>query len=230
MENTKRSKALPSKYFMVAFMVFILFMISHLCAYTQNEAGSSHAVYPVFGVGFGFFGPGDVNDYIEEDLGSYAIEYGTKKIFAYYELHAGLTFRTSKIDFTALFEFAMAPKLILVTGSDDNISYFFNRLSPGTIFNYYIPVGSGRNNMFIGGGVHYHFMRVEDFKSGNVGFRIQAGVDLTFGRFNLQPYGAFQYAKAQDKNSSMYYESFELNYTGGQIGVFLSFHGPVGNK
>lgn len=60
--------------------------------------------------------------------------------------------------------------------------------------------------------------------------RIHAGLDLQFGNFNLQPYGAFQYVKAKDKNSSMYNEDFILNYTGRQIGVFLSFHRSVENK
>ncbi|MBN2814455.1 MAG: hypothetical protein JXQ80_10285, partial [Bacteroidales bacterium] len=78
--------------------------------------------------------------------------------------------------------------------------------------------------LFVGGGVQYQFMSFEDFQASAPGFRAQVGYSMQFGNFNLQPYGAFRYAKATDSGDLT---DFELNYTGFQIGVILSFHPAV---
>jgi len=190
----------------------------------QNSNTKNFAVYPGFGLGFGFFYPKDVNEYIENDLPTMDYEIGFSDIIMYFEGHASLTFKIKWIDITSLVEYAIAPKYIAVTGSSEgDYFYAFTRLSPGILTNFYFPIGSGKHALYAGGGVQYHFMKFEEYKGNNIGFRLNAGISLQFRKFNLQPFIAFNIANAKDEES----ESFDLNYTGGQIGVNLSFHHPV---
>jgi hypothetical protein len=190
------------------------------CSFAQAQ--SSVDIYPAFGLGFGFFYPGDVNAYLEDYYSTYAQEYGTFDMFMYFELHAALALKIKRIEVSGLFEFAFAPKYVVVTGGDNN-TFFFNRVSPGLTAYYFIPIGSGRHAIILGGGFQYHFMKFEDYKGSAPGFRIQGGINLVFGKFNLQPYGAFVYASAKDTGTPGQ-DDFGLNYTGGQVGVNLSFH------
>ena len=199
---------------------------SQLCA--QENDGRTGIVYPAFGIGIGFFYPGDVNDYIEASLpAGYVMEYGFNDLIMNITLQGGVTFRMKQFDISGLFEYALAPKYIMVTNGDD-YPFFFHRFSPGIAANYYVPVGTGRHAFMVGGGINYSFMKFEQFTGSSPGFRIQAGFSLQFGHFNLQPYGAFSYAKATDNETD--WGDFTLNYTGGQIGVNLSFHPSVNYK
>lgn len=202
--------------------------------HSQESASGSFAVHPTFGLGFGFFYPKDVNkeiDYIIDE-GGYLIETGTKNIFMFYDLHAGLSFRIKRFDFSALFEYDIAPKWIFATGGDD-LSFYFSRLAPGFLANFYIPVGSGKHAFFLGGGVNYSIIKFKEkigseennLEGSTVGFKAQLGFSLQFGKFNLQPFAAFNYAKATTKDWQ-----YSLDYTNGQIGVNFSFHRPINYK
>jgi len=72
-------------------------------------------------------------------------------------------------------------------------------------------------------------MKFEEFSASSPGFRLQAGFSLQFGTFNLQPFGAFNYASATDTDNQDW-EDFNLNYTNGQIGVNFSFHPKINFK
>lgn len=195
----------------------------------SQESSPDHAVYPTFGFGIGFFYPRDVNDYIESSLPSgYVTEYGFTELIMYLDLHAGVTFRMKQFDISGMVEYDIAPKLVMITNGDD-LSFMYNRFAPGISANYYIPVASGRHAFFIGGGVNYSFMKLEDFKASSPGLRLQAGFSLQLNKFNLQPFGAFNYAGATD-SSDPEWEDFRMNYTSGQIGVNLSFHQRMNYK
>jgi hypothetical protein len=206
--------------------LFIAFIL--LSCQVMKSQESSLKVYPHFGLAFGFFNPSDVNDYIEGSLGEYLTEYGTENIFMYYEVQGGITFRLKKIDFSGFLEYAFAPKWIVVTNGE-NTTFNFSRVSPGINANVYLPMGSGKHAFLIGAGVQYHIMQFEEFSASDPGFRMQAGVSLQFGKFNLQPYLGFKYANATDDTEEMW-EDFNMNYTGGQIGIIMSFHPPVNYK
>jgi hypothetical protein len=211
-------------YSLAIFFVLSLFIAS-LNAQSANT--TNFAVYPGFGIGFGFFYPKDVNNYIENDLPTLDYQIGFSEIIMYFEGHASLTFKIKWIDITTLIEYAIAPKYISVTGSSEgDYFYTFGRFSPGILTNFYFPIGSGKHALYAGGGVQYHFMKFEEYKGKNIGFRLNAGISLQFKKFNLQPFLAFNIANAKDEEI----ESFDLNYTGGQIGVNLSFHRPVAYK
>jgi hypothetical protein len=197
---------------------------------SQESTEKPVTVYPSFGISFGFFNPEDANSYIQDNLGSYMTEYGTTDMFMYFELHGSVTIRMKNVDINPFVEFATAPKIIVVSGSDDDYSYYYNRISLGVSANYYIPAGSGKNAPFIGAGVHYNFMSFENFTANSPGFRIQAGYSLQFGKFNMQPYMAFNLtgtAEADDKYNG---EPFDFNYTGFQIGIIMSAHKRINYK
>jgi len=209
-------------------LVFVL-LIPGIFLKSQESSTRSTAVYPVFGLGFGFFSPGDVNKYIEASLPSgYVNEMGSEDIFMFLDLHAGLTFRMKRFDITAMAEYDIAPKFIMITNGDD-LSFNFSRFAPGILANLYVPVGSGKHAFFLGGGVNYSIMNFEKFSASAPGFRFQLGFSLQFGKFNLQPFGAFNYASATD-DSDEDLENFDMDYTNGQIGVNLSFHPAINYK
>lgn len=210
---------LPVKRLIISFMV-ILVSFWGLNLNAQKNQG----LYPIFGFGIGFFYPNDVNEYIADAYSGYILQGGTIEMFMFLEGHAGLTYKMKFIDFTGLFEYGIAPKIAYLEGP----SFAFTRFSPGFLTNFYIPVGSGKHAFFIGAGPQYHFLNFEEYSANKLGIKAQVGMSLTFGKFNLQPFGSFNYVKGVDTNANG--NDFELDFTGGQIGVYLSFHSPVAHK
>jgi len=195
---------------------------------SASSSGKSSAIYPTFGFGIGFFYPGDVNDYIEEELVAGTIATNTE-LYMYLEVKGGLTFRLKQVDFSALLEYDIAPKFVVVSGGGDDFSYSYSRISPEISANYYIPGKSGKNAFFIGGGINYSFMKFEDFSASAPGVKVQLGYSMQFGKFNLQPYVAFRYTKATDDSDAIWgtmdeHSDITLDYIGGQLGLILSFH------
>ncbi len=221
MNNQSISHCFIKKSFLTI-IFFFLFLTTP--SHAQNSDAAKFAVYPGFGLSFGFFDPKDVNKYIENSLPTSDFQFGFSDMIMYFECHASLTFKIKWIDVTGLVEYAMAPKYITVIGySEEDYFYCFCRLSPGILANVYFPVGSGKHAMYAGGGAQYHFMKFEEFKGNNIGYRINAGISLQLRKLNLQPFIAYNIANAKDEED----ETFDLNYTGAQIGVNLSFHRPV---
>lgn len=178
--------------------------------------------HPSFGVAIGFFNPKGVNNFIKNDLSSNNIVTTTSSdMFAYYEAHGGLTLKIKFIGISGFAEYATSPKWIIVTNGSSR-SYYFNRTTLGVSTDFFIPLGTSKHSIFFGGGITYNFLKFKAFKASDPGFRIQAGASLQFGKFNLQPYARFNYAKAKDVIP--FTASPFLNYTGGQLGFIFSFH------
>ncbi|MBN1416215.1 MAG: hypothetical protein JW973_14025 [Bacteroidales bacterium] len=223
--NPKKT-LLQSIYAIICVIVFLSMAFS---LHAQPGGKKTSAFYPGIGIGAGFFNPSDVNKYIENHLPAYIMEQvGFSEMILYEEVQGFLTYRIKFVDITSLVEYAIGPKLFIVIPGDDQY-YFFHRLSPGLLANFYIPVGSGKHAIYIGGGAQYHFMWFEEFKGNTIGFRLQAGFSLQFGRFNIQPHLAFNLAKAVHKDESTD-RTFDLNYTGGNLGINVSIHSPVANR
>jgi hypothetical protein len=224
MKTCKSSAALPeSKTKALIWFVFLVIM-SWQTMLSQDSAAKTSAFYPSLGLGIGFFYPSDVNDYMEFDMASQGVAgtYNTT-MYMYLEVKAGLTYRMKSFDITGGIEYNVAPKYIIVEGGSVNsISYFYHRLSPEISANYYISNKNGKNAFFIGGGINYSFLSFEEFSASAPGFKVQLGYSMQFGKFNLQPYGAFRYTRATDSSTGM--GDFVMDYTGGQIGVTMSFH------
>lgn len=212
-----------SKTKVILWLLFSVVM-SWQTSHSQDLPAKTSAFYPTFGLGIGFFYPSDVNDYIVIDMANQgAVGTFNTKMYMYLEAKAGLSYRMKSFDITGGLEYDMAPKYVIVEGGSVNsITYFYHRLSPEISANYYIPNKSGKNAFFFGGGVNYSFLSFEDFSASAPGFKVQLGYSLQFGNFNLQPYGAFRYTRATDSSTGM--GDFVLGYTGGQIGVTMSFH------
>jgi hypothetical protein len=194
----------------------------------QDEVSKPLMVYPTITVGFGFFYPEQVNEYIEEKINwAYSTSVNTE-LYMYYEIKGGLAFRLKKIDFSAALEYDIAPKFVVVAGGD-NISYSYSRFAPEIAANFYIPNNSGKNAFFIGAGINYSFMKFKEYSAATPGFAVRAGYSLQFKSINIQPYGLFRYVQATDPSDYMYggeidHPEFNLSYTAGQIGVIISFH------
>jgi hypothetical protein len=176
------------------------------------------------GIGVGFFAPKGVNDYIKADLSNYITT--NESLFMYEEVNAFLNFKFRYFDITGIAEFALGPKFVV--GAGNNTSYFFNRFSPGVLANVFLPTGSsGKYALFLGGGIQYHMMTFEGFSGQTLGFRGQLGYDLQVGRVDIQPTLAVNLIpKVRDK-IEIDNTTYDMNYTGVQIGVNVSFHKPV---
>jgi hypothetical protein len=223
-------KLLFSKGRLLKALLFVLLVLSAIMVRSQDTTRMSSALFPTFGIGFGFFYPSDVNDYIQNEMNTLGyIEGYNTDLYMYFEIRGGLTYRIKSVDFSGIIEYDAAPKWVVVSGGGDNLTYYYSRIAPAIMVNYYIPVGKGRNAFFLGGGVNYSFMKFKDFNASNPGFKLQAGFNLQFGDFNLQPFGAFNYAKATD-SSDPYWGDFVLSFVSGQIGVNFSFHPAINYK
>jgi hypothetical protein len=175
--------------------------------------------YPVVGISAAFFDPKEVNAFIKSDLSSHGITtITTSDIFAYYELHGGLALKIKFVELQGFMEYATAPKWVIVTNADSR-TYFFNRTTIGGNADFYIPLGLGKQSLFLGGGVTYNFLKFKGYKASAPGFIAQAGVSLQLGKLNIKPYLGFNYAKASEG-------FFEMNYSGAEIGVHFSIHRP----
>jgi hypothetical protein len=190
----------------------------------MDDERRQSGLYPIFGIGIGGFYPQDVNDYIQNEIDAkgYYDTYNTE-LYMFIELKGGLTYRLKRFDFSGIVEWDLAPKVIMVSGGNGNLNYNFTRVAPTISTNYYFPLGSGKHALFIGGAIHYNILKFKNYSAAAPGYKIQFGSSMQFGRFNLQPYLAYNYATASD-NDPIMGNDFELNYTGGQIGVICSFH------
>lgn len=204
---------------------YVLLIITILClsgTSLKAQDDAKFAVGPGLSINVGYFNPEGPNAYITEALSNYTILFGVTDLLLYYEVSGFLNFKSKWFDVSPTFVYAISPKII--AGAED---FYFTRMSPGCLANFFIPVGfKGKNAVFIGGGVQYHMMKFEGFEGNHLGYRAQVGFDLQFGNFNLQPVIAFNIANVPNGimvNETMY----DLNYTGGQIGVNMSFHKPV---
>lgn len=219
MKNKHYVKVFTIKGKLLRFLMSIILVLQGVMLHSQ-ESPATLRVYPSFGLAIGFFYPKDVNQYIKDEItSSYSTSTNTD-LYAYFEVKGGITFRLKHVDFNGMLEYDIAPKLGIVIGGD-NISYYYNKLSPEVSANYYFPGRSSRHGFFVGGGENYNFMKFKEYSASSPGIKLQFGYNMQFHKLNLQPYVAFKYIRATDTS---HVEDFVLDYTGGQIGVVLSFH------
>ena len=194
----------------------------------QDDPSKPLMIYPSVSIGFGFFYPEHVNEYIEDKiLSGYTSEINTE-LYMYYEIRGGITLRMKTIDFGASLEYDIAPKFVVVTGSD-NITYAYGRFAPEIFTDFYIPSKSGKNAFFIGAGINYSFMKFKEYSASAPGASVRAGYSIQLKSVNFQPYALFRYVKASDPSGyenggTLVHPDFELSYTAAQLGVNISFH------
>jgi hypothetical protein len=204
-------------------MIIVVIGLSGTVLNAQDDA--KFAFGPGLSVNIGYFNPKGPNAYITDALSNYMILFGVTDMFIYYEVSGFLNFKTKWVEVTPTFAYAISPKI--VTGADE---FYFTRMSPGCIANFFIPVGfKGRNAVLIGGGVQYHMMKFQEFEGNHLGYRAQAGFDFQFGNFNLQPVLAVIIANIPN-GMSVNETIYDMNYSGIQIGVNMSFHKPVSHR
>jgi hypothetical protein len=205
-----------------AVLIFVILCVGWSFSSNAQSSANTQNKHFYFGVGvsYGFFYPGDVNDYIKADLSHVTITSGVEDLFLNLVGRMSFTIRVHKaIDLSLIGEYAWAPKLIVVSGGED-IYFHFNRFSPGLVAKFHVPVGSGKNTLFFAPGITYNLMKFEVYKANALGAKAEIGFSFNYRKFSLQPFVCYDYAKAID--DSFGYE-FELNYSGAQIGVDFVF-------
>jgi hypothetical protein len=168
------------------------------------------------GIGFGFFYPGDVNDYIADELPSGTTVFGVNGLFMNMGLNLTLGYKIYRNwEFQWLTEAYAAPKYVTTNVGD--YSYNFSRLSTGIIVNYHIPMNAiGKHSIYFGAGPFFHNMTFKAYNASTIGARFQVGFSINNYKFNPQVYIGGDYASANDGD-------FNLNYSCARIGVNLNF-------
>ncbi|MCU0456022.1 MAG: hypothetical protein MUE74_06945 [Bacteroidales bacterium] len=205
-------------------LAVLAFYVSQPSAEAQEK---KFTVGPGLSINAGYFNPKDVNAYIANELRNYQIFVGTSDMYLYYEASAFIKFKTRLVEFLPSFAYGISPKI--VTGADEDFN--FTRMSPGFITNFFIPVGfKGKYAFLLGGGVQYHMMNFEGYSGKGLGYRAQAGFDFQFGNFNLQPTIAYNIADVTAENPEAEIREMDLNYSGIQMGVVMSFYTNVNHR
>jgi hypothetical protein len=224
MKTTLKISKISAKVGKVLIFFFLTVCLSATTLHAQNF--KKFAFGPGLSINVGVFNPEEINQYIATALNDYTIVFGNTDLIMYYELSGCLNFKTRWVDVSPTFTYAIAPKIIV--GAQ---SFYFTRISPGVLANFFIPTGmSGKTALFIGGGIQYHMMKFEEYEGNNIGFKVQLGYDLQFGNFNMQPVLAFNIATAAGQIPQYPSSTLDMNYTGGQIGINMSFHKPVSHR
>ncbi len=196
--------------------------------YQSDEDEKEKMVFVGVGIVMGIFSPGDVNEYINDDLPSNVYStMGSFDMITNFSLKLSLTIRPHRmIDIVPFGEFGWAPKYILVDNGE-SYYYSFTKISPGIAAKVHIPFGSGRHSLFFAPGVTYNLLSFKDggsspvSKAGGLGGRFHVGFNLGLGKVLIQPFLGYDYAKAIDRD--VYYGEFELNFSSFQLGVDFCF-------
>lgn len=170
------------------------------------------------GIGFGFFYPGDVNDWINNKYSNYNMELGSTDLYMTEQIAFVTTFRPIEmIRINVLAEAAIGPKMVM-TNDDGTNFHNFGRYSVGAEAYLNVPIGSGRHSILFGVGSLFHQMYFEDYSGNTIGIRvIPFGMSFQFGNFQPQILvGGDLLTKTTDGY-------FELNYNQGFIHINLLF-------
>jgi len=227
MKTSTTVPLLRQKSFVRSLLVMLALSITMSGIYAQDF--KKFAVGPGIRINIGAFNPEAVNHFIANELSSYSIVFGSTDLVIYEEVGLFLNFKTRWVDITPVLDYGISPKIVI--GAED---FYFTRVSPGVLANFFIPTGmSGKTAFFIGGGFQYHALKLSGsdmnpYTGNDLGLRFQLGYDLQFGNFNLQPVLAFNVIK--DLGTTASGSFLEMDYTGGQIGVNMSFHKPVSHR
>jgi hypothetical protein len=197
-------------------IVVFLLLFSSLIAHSQNVM-KPFRFYVSPSIHIGFFSPDNVNNYIENALSSYELNFGTTDLIMNFNVGLGFGFRFSNlVELQTVTEYAFSPKTILVSNGE-NMSFTFSRFSAGLMANFMIPLSSNerKSSFILGGGMIYHNMSFEEYSANKLAPRFQAGFSINNNRFNPQILLSADIAKAYDGN-------FELDFSGVRIGVNLN--------
>lgn len=221
----------------ILFTMFVIWGIMGYCIipfnnerslYLNNSDPNIDKFSIGFGLGFGFFDPEDVNNYLSYIYSSsngYNMEFGTTDIFMNENLSFVISIHPVKLlRVNIVGEAGIAPKLItLNTGNSD--FYNFGRYSGGIETYFNLPFGSGRHSFIFGVGSLYHHLYFDDYSGDTFGLRvIPFGMAFNFGKFKPQiMIGGDLLTKAIDKSYSEYSNDFELNYDHGFVHINFLF-------
>ena len=196
--------------------------------YQTMPANEEKFIYGGIGIVAGIFYPGDVNNLIEDHTSHLIVYGGISGMITNYGVKPSITFRINRIiEIETFGEFAWAPKYIIVDVGD-SYYYSFTRMAPGITPKIHVPIGTGRHSIYFAPAVTYNFLKFKEFQDSNleyrghsIGGKMQVGFCLSFGKINLQPFIAYDYAKAVDRDSG--YSEFELGFSSFQLGVEFHF-------
>jgi hypothetical protein len=184
-------------------------------------------VYAGIGIVMGIFSPADINEYMENQTSHLIITSGTLSMFTNFGVKPSVTIRPHRIIEIEVFgELSWAPKFILVSG-DESYYFSFTRVSPGITPKIHIPFGTGRHSLFFAPAVTYNFLTFKDnqenreFKGNSLGGKMLVGFCLDFRKIKLEPFIAYDYAKATDTEPG--FGDFELNFSSFQLGAEIMF-------
>ena len=184
------------------------------------------------GMSLGFFSPGDVNRYMEQQISGASIQSGFSGMFLNIVPRISVGFAPIEyVQITAVGEIGWGPKIIEVRGSSSSSeTYHFVRYSGGATITGHIPIKNYRFSLFGGGGALFHWMSFEQFEAGGPGARAVLGFRMYNQTFTPEIVLMFDYAHAKYEGiiSDPYtgadtLVSFDLNYTGVTIGVNFHF-------
>jgi hypothetical protein len=201
--------------------LFIMLLFIPAIAFAQNEEKKSH-----FQVGAGFsiggFYPTEINDQIQSylDYNNYSISTGTSDMFMYLGGRIFVAYTSSiNLGGEVFLEGATSPKYVSVTNGDD-VSFFFNRLSPGAKLTYSIQMNR-ISNLIIGAGLMYNRMKFnadgEKIYGYSWGEKFEVAYQLNFKHIAPRAFIDVNFAKAKDDDYGI-----DMNYTGAEIGLAFS--------
>jgi outer membrane protein W len=212
--------------------ILLALIIALWCAQIHSQDDSKLFYFGV-GIGFGIFSPADVNDELNRYYSSYLSLAGTWNMYVYYALSVkGSFFFSRYTELQCETEWGVAPKLIL-EGSDLDM-YYFNRITPEVKFNLHIPA-SDRFSVYFGPGVNWNWLRFTTanktkYTGNSIGYSAQAGVMMRFGKWSIEPFLSFKFAKTDDiersSGGSVNLDDLflsELSFTGVQVGNTFFF-------
>ena len=200
-------------------LLLLLLLIPNM-VFAQNGAEKKHFQLG-FGYSLGFFNPSDVNDYINLrlDMQNATMQEGTPSMFLNIGGRIFAGYKTSfNLGFEAFLEGALGPKVITVINGS-NMSFMFNRFSPGVKVTYDIELGR-KSSLILGAGIMHNRLKFIDdddviAKAASLGGKFSVAYQLNLRHIAPRAFIDIDIAKAHDN-------SIEMNYSGVQLGLAFS--------
>ncbi len=200
--------------------LILLLLLIPVLAYAQDD--KKHFQVGA-GYSFGFFSPSDVNDYINNRINEEGVTIieGTSDMFMNIGGRLFVGYKTNfNLGFEAFLEGALGPKSIQVSGGND-MTFMFNRLSPGLKLTYDLELGR-RSSLIFGAGIMHNRLKFKEdgeelTSASSWGTKFSVAYQLNFRHIAPRVFVDVDLAKAKDKE-----KNFEMNYSGVQIGMAFS--------
>lgn len=197
-----------------------LFLLIPILSFSQNNEEKKHIQFG-FGYSLGFFNPDVINDYIYLRLHQQhlVMQEGTSDMFLNVGGRIFAGYKTDiNLGFEVFLEGALGPKIIYAA-YDDDMTFLFNRLSPGLKITYDIQVGR-KSSIILGGGVMFNSLIFKEnsdklYFARSLGGKFSVAYQINFKHIAPRVFVDIDIAKAKDNG-------FELDYSGVQIGLAFS--------